>query len=62
MLSRRQLLRSGGLLAAAGIAAPVQAQDGPGEMLPASLAALPSMRDQARPITPSRSVERPFDA
>src|SRR5574338_768536 len=58
MLSRRQLLRSGGLLAAAGIAAPVQAQDGPGEKLPAPIAALQSMRDQARPITNDERLAR----
>lgn len=59
MLSRRQLLRSGGLLAAAGMTtAAAEAQGGPGEKLPPSIAVLPSMRDQARPITHSERLGR----
>jgi Xaa-Pro dipeptidase len=59
MLSRRQLLHSGGLLAAAGITAShAEAQDAPGEKLPASIAALRSMRDQARPITNDERLAR----
>ena len=60
MVTRRQLLQSGGLLALAGLAdtATAQAQSGAGEPLPPSIAALPSMREQARPITNSERLAR----
>jgi len=60
MFTRRDLLRSGGLLAAAGIAktARVHAQGAAGETLPPSIAALPSMRNQAHPITNDERLAR----
>jgi len=60
MFTRRQLLQSGGLIAAAGIAetARAQAQAAAGEKLPPSIAALASMRDQARPITNDERLAR----
>src|SRR5437868_2793442 len=60
MLTRRQLLRSGGLLAVTGVAetARVQAQGGPADKLPPSIAVLTSMREQARPITNNERLGR----
>ncbi len=60
MVTRRQLLQSGGVLALSGLAdvASAQAPAGPGEPLPPSIAALPSMREQARPITNSERLAR----
>lgn len=60
MVTRRQLLQSAGLMAAAGMVdrGAAQAQSGPGEPLPASIAALPSMREQARPITNAERLGR----
>ncbi|MFN7917853.1 MAG: Xaa-Pro peptidase family protein [Vicinamibacterales bacterium] len=60
MLTRRELLRSGGLAGIAGLAgAPAaQAQTPAGERLPPSIAALTSMREQARPITHAERLAR----
>ncbi len=60
MVTRRQLLQSGGLLALAGLAdsGTADAQSAPAEPLPPSIAALPSMSAQARPITNAERLGR----
>ena len=60
MVTRRQLLRSAGLLGLAGAAGtlPVEAQAPAGDTLPPSIAALSSMRAQARPITNDERLAR----
>ena len=60
MLTRRRLLQSTGLAGLAGLAdaSGVQAQAPSGERLPASIAALTSMREQATPITHAERLAR----
>jgi len=60
MLTRRQMLRTGGLAGAAfaGWPGATEAQDTPGGRLPPSIAALSSMSGQARPITNNERLAR----